>query len=177
MAQITPAIPDGTQVFTVRYKTSVGGDIAVINAAIRAGGAFIDTYDRANLPPRLELVLDEPWNGCPSTMVLIQNIEEAEPEPPIKRKDRYDKSGFEQVDTSSGSIWVPIETKQRFQRMVALQDELTSQQEALYASVPVSTSVDTPDAGGPGIATRWGRHVIVLVFAAVSIVVVVKVFF
>lgn len=177
LAQITPDIPDGTTVFTVTYKTKTGGDVAVVNAAIRADDHYIDTYDRANLPARLELVLDEPWNGYPTDKVLIQNIVEAEPEPDFKRKLRYDNSGAERVETDNGAIWIPVETKQRFEQMKALQEARDAERDALLTSIPLDFVEQTAGNQGPGFAARWGRHVMVIVFAAISLVVAVKVFF
>ena len=174
IAQITPAIPESATVFTVTYKD--GGDVAVVNAAIRARDVFVDVYDRGNLPARLELVLDEPWNGYPSEMVLVQNIVEAEPEPSAKRKGRYESSGFEQITADTGTIWIPAETNLRYERMKALQEELEDELRARYTPMSAEESAQI-DTGGPGFAALWWRHVVILVFTAVSLVVAVKVFF
>lgn len=176
LAQITPAIPEGTTVFTVTYKD--GGNVAVVAAAIRGrDDSFIDIYDRANLPARLELVRDEPWNGYPREMVLVQNIVEAEPESSAKQRVRYENSGFEAVPTDSGSTWVPVAMKQRYDRMLALRETLESQRQAMYTSTTLTPADETSDLSGPGVAALWGRHVVILVMAVISIVVAVKVFF
>jgi len=173
IAQITSVIPEGTTVFTVTYKD--GQDVRVVNAAIRTRDVFLDIYDRGATTARLELVRDEPWNGYPSEMVLKQNIVEAEPEPSAKRKGRYESSGFEQVTTAKGTIWIPAETNRRYQRMQALQENLEAELRARHT--PMSADESEQLDGGPGFAALWWRHVVILVFTAISLVVAVKIFF
>jgi hypothetical protein len=177
LAQITPAIPEGTPVFTVTYRKD--GAETVAAAAIRPrGSGFIEIFDPLALPPQLELIRDEPWNGYPTETVLKQNVRNAEREPDTARKTRYSNSGFEKVPSASGEVWISVETAARRAKMESLQDALSERQEAARAAVAVEAPASTDDAPqGPGLFTLWGRHIAVAAIALLAVVVTVKVCF
>lgn len=174
LAQITSTIPDGTTIFTITIKD--GRDQRVVSAAIKARGEFIDSYDAGTAPSQLELVLDEPWNYYPTLSVTRLNIEEVVVEASFKRKERREGSGYVPVETERGEIWVLSETAQRYERMLELQSALEAQRASDYSAAVLESNGEQAQPSGPGPVQQWGRHVVVLVLAAVSLVVVFRVF-
>lgn len=176
LGQITPAIPDGATIFTITYKD--GGQDVTVAAAIRARGEFAVAFDRLALPAQLELVRDEPWFNYPSATVLKQNVREAEPESSAKRRLRYENSGFERIESDQGVTWLSAETVARATRMRELEEARDAERARIHstASLAALSSGGGGDSG-PGVFALWGRHVAVLVFAAIGIVITVKIGF
>lgn len=176
LSQITSgtSIPEDAQIFTITLKE--GQSERVVNAAVKVDGQFIDEFDRANPPARVELYLDTPWAPSPPKQELGQRILEIATETNVLRKQRYEKSGYEQVPLpdGKGSTWVSKETLARQERGAALRAALVADQEALLAAHAPEPSVGESSTGGPGFARLWGRHIMVLVSALVLLVVTIK---
>ena len=178
LAQITPKIPDDATIFTVVVEMKVGEEATVYAAAIRTRDGFIREYDSAAMPPRFDLVLDEPWNDAPPVSVLKQRVKEVEPEPPAQREIRYRESRHQRVKTTGGvEVWVSDESVARKGRLNELQTALEAERAAQSVPDISESATGDPTPGGPGFAALWGRHVVILVMAAVGMVVAVKVCF
>lgn len=173
LAQITPTIPDDATVFTITYEKRIG-EIAVLHAAIRAGGEFVESFDRRQLPDQVELVLDEPWRGYPAEAMMAHRIREAQPEPSFRRKNRYADSGFQQLESG---LWVPDDAKRRADRMHELRENFEHEQERTFAGPVLETGMERAAPGGPGFFALWGGHVVILILAAISIALAVKICF
>lgn len=173
LAQITSgaSIPEDAQVFTITLKE--GQSERVVSAAVKADGKFISEFDKTRRPSQVELYFDTPWAPVPPEKVLSQKIREIEPEPSIKKSQRYKASGFEQVDNPKG-LWVASETIARDKRAKELQAAVQADLEARAAAQasPASSSGETP--AGPGFVRLWGRHIMVLVTTIVVVVAAIK---
>jgi hypothetical protein len=174
LAQITSgtALPADTQIFTITLKE--GQSERVVNAAVKAEGKFISEFDKANRPSQVELYFDTPWAPSDPERVLSQKIREIEPEPRIKRDKRYKESGFEQMETPKGPIWVSSETIARDKRARELQASLQVEQETLAAAHASQAESGAGTTAAPGFARLWGGHIMVLVTALVVVVVAIK---
>lgn len=174
LAQITSgtAIPEGTQVFTVTLKD--GQSERVISAAVKVDDKFVSEFDLAKRPSQVELYHDTPWLPAPPERVLSQKIREIEPESTIKRSQRYKDSGYEQVKTDNGMVWVSGETVLRDARARELQAAYQLDLETRVAAHAPQAEAQSGGPSRPGFARLWGRHIVVLVSALVVVVVAVK---
>ncbi len=174
LAQITSgtAIPEGTQIFTVTLKD--GQSERVVSAAVKVDDKFVSEFDMAKRPSQVELYHDTPWTLAPPERVLSQKIREIEPESTIKRSQRYKDSGYDQVKTDSGMVWVSGETVKRDARARELQAAFQSDLESRVAAHATQTETQSGSPNRPGFVRLWGRHIVVLVGALVVVVVALK---
>lgn len=174
LAQITSGapLPEDAQVFTITLKE--GQSERVLNAAIMVDGKFLSEFDLANRPSQVELHFDTPWAPAPPERVLSQRIKTIEHEGPIQKDKRYKESGYEQLETAKGAIWIATETKLRAERANELQALLAADLEAKAAAHALQAETGGDSSGGPGFVRLWGRHIVILVSALVVLVVAVK---
>lgn len=174
LAQITSGapLPEDAQVFTITLKE--GQTERVVNAAVMADGKFLSEFDMANRPSQVELHFDTPWTPTPPKMELSQRIKQIEPEGRIQKNKRYAESGYEQIQTPKGEIWIATETKLRAERANELQTALKADLEAKAAAHALQAESGSESASGPGFVRLWGRHIVILVSALVVLVVAVK---
>lgn len=174
LAQITSGatIPDDAQVFTITIKE--GQSERVVNAAVKADGKFISAFDKANRPSQVELHLDTPWAPSPPEKVLSQKIREIEPEPSIKRSQRYKESGFEQLETPKGKIWISNESVARDKRLRELEAQRQSELDSLASAQISQSKGETTTSNQIGFVRLWGRHIIIMVTALVVVVAALK---
>ena len=175
LAQITSgsAIPEGTQIFTVILKD--GQSERVVSAAVKVDDKFISEFDMAKRPSQVELFHDTPWVPTLPERVLSLKIREIEPEPTIKRSQRYKDSGYEQVKTPDGGVlWVSSETVKRDIRARALQAAHLADMESRVAAHTTQTEIHEGSPNRPGFVRLWGRHIVVVVSALVVVVIAVK---
>ncbi len=174
-AQITSGsvIPEGTQVFTVTLKD--GQSERVVSAAVKVGDKFVTEFDTAKRPSQVELYHDTPWLPTAPERILSQKIKEIEPEPTIKRSQRYKDSGYEQVKTPEGAlVWVSSETVKRDAQARALQAAHLADMESRVAAHATQSEYQAGSPNRPGFVRLWGRHIVVLVSALVVVVIAVK---
>lgn len=175
LAQITSGspIPDGTQIFTVTLKD--GQSERVVSAAVKVDDKFVSEFDMAKRPSQVELYHDTPWLATAPERILSQKIKEIEPEPTIKRSQRYKDSGYEQVKTPEGAlVWVSSETVKRDARARELQAAQQADMESRVAAHTTQSEYQAGSPNRPGFVRLWGRHIVVLVSALVVVVIAVK---
>jgi len=175
LAQITSGapLPEDAQVFTITLKE--GQTERVVNAAVMVDGEFLSEFDMANRPStQVELHFDTPWTPSPPEKVLSQRIKQIEPEGRIQKDKRYKESGFEQIETPNGTIWIATETKLRSERANELRAALAADLEAKAAAHALQVGSGGDSSSGPGFVRLWGRHIVILVSALVVIVVAIR---
>jgi hypothetical protein len=175
LAQITSGapLPQDAQVFTITLKE--GQSERVVNAAVLLDGKFLSEFDMANPPStQVELHFDTPWTPAAPEKVLSQRIKQIEEEGPIQKDKRYTESGYEQIETPKGTIWIATETKLRAERANELQAALAADLEAKASAHALQVEAGGESPSGPGFVRLWGRHIVILVSALVVLVVAVK---
>jgi hypothetical protein len=174
LAQITSGapLPEDAQVFTITLKD--GQTERVVNAAVMVDGEFLSDFDMAKRPSQVELHFDTPWTPTLPKMELSQRIKQIEPEGRIQKEKRYAESGYEQIETPKGTIWISTETKVRAERANELQSALQADLEAKAAAHALQAESASAGTSGPGFVRLWGRHIVILVSALVVVVVAIR---